>query len=179
MYPWGAIVALSSTQVSVTFMLCFVLGKYRVFGRNRCWHRTEFCWDGWQSYWMMIQCSVGANFVLFVTNWLRNSGKMKGYPYDIWKVRLWTVKFPRDIWIVEIWTVKTRLGLWLGLVFVRVRVNNNNNNNPICKAPECQKTSVALKTSVVSVRFRVSVAWVILVDFRLQGCGYTSDPRHI
>jgi len=22
---------------------------------------------------------------------------------------------------------------------------NNNNNNPICKAPECQKTSVALK----------------------------------
>jgi len=25
---------------------------------------------------------------------------------------------------------------------------NNNNNNPICKAPECQKTSVALKTSV-------------------------------
>ena len=24
------------------------------------------------------------------------------------------------------------------------QVNNNNNNNPICKAPECQKTSVAL-----------------------------------
>ena len=24
-------------------------------------------------------------------------------------------------------------------------INNNNNNNPICKAPECQKTSVALK----------------------------------
>ena len=24
-------------------------------------------------------------------------------------------------------------------------LNNNNNNNPICKAPECQKTSVALK----------------------------------
>jgi len=23
--------------------------------------------------------------------------------------------------------------------------NNNNNNNPICKAPECQKTSVALE----------------------------------
>jgi len=22
--------------------------------------------------------------------------------------------------------------------------NNNNNNNPICKAPQCQKTSVAL-----------------------------------
>jgi len=25
--------------------------------------------------------------------------------------------------------------------------NNNNNNNPICKAPECQKTSVALAHS--------------------------------
>jgi len=24
------------------------------------------------------------------------------------------------------------------------RIYNNNNNNPICKAPECQKTSVAL-----------------------------------
>jgi len=23
-------------------------------------------------------------------------------------------------------------------------INNNNNNNPICKAPECKKTSVAL-----------------------------------
>jgi len=23
--------------------------------------------------------------------------------------------------------------------------DNNNNNNPICKAPECQKTSVALQ----------------------------------
>jgi len=25
--------------------------------------------------------------------------------------------------------------------------NNNNNNNPICKAPECQKTSVALNVN--------------------------------
>ena len=63
-----------------------------------------------QSYRMMIQYSVGANFVLFVTNWLRNSGKVKGYPYDIWTVRIWTVKFPGDIRIVEIWTVKTGLG---------------------------------------------------------------------
>jgi len=62
---------------------------------------------------MMIQYSVGANFVLFVTNWLRNSDKMKGYLYDIW-----TVKFPGDIWIVEIWTVKIGLGLWLGLGFL-------------------------------------------------------------
>jgi len=44
---------------------------------------------------MMIQYSVGANFVSFVTNWLRNS-------------------------IVEMWTVKTwlRLPLWLGLRLV-------------------------------------------------------------
>ena len=59
--------------------------------------------------------NVGANFVLFVTNWLRNSGKMKGYPHDFWTVRIWTVKFPGDIWIVENWTVKTGLGLRLGL----------------------------------------------------------------
>ena len=26
--------------------------------------------------------------------------------------------------------------------------NNNNNNNPICKAPECQKTSVALEQEI-------------------------------
>jgi len=67
---------------------------------------------------MTIQYSVGANFVFFVTNWPRNSRKMKGYPYDIWTVRIWTVKFPGDIWIVEIWTVKTGLGLRLGLGFL-------------------------------------------------------------
>jgi len=27
--------------------------------------------------------------------------------------------------------------------------NNNNNNNQICKAPECQKTSVALKLDII------------------------------
>jgi len=56
--------------------------------------------------------------VLFVTNWLQNCGKMKEYPYDIWTVRIWTVKFPGDIWIVEIWAVKTGLGLQLGLGFL-------------------------------------------------------------
>jgi len=44
---------------------------------NRCWRRTELYWDGWQSYRIMIQYSVGANFVLFVTDWLRNNGNMK------------------------------------------------------------------------------------------------------
>ena len=28
---------------------------------------------------------------------------------------------------------------------LRYNNNNNNNNNQICKAPECQKTSVALE----------------------------------
>jgi len=68
----------------------------------------------------MIQYSVGANFVLFVTNCLRDSGMMKGYPDNIWTVRIWIVKFPGDIWTVEIWrvkiwTVKTGLGVGLGL----------------------------------------------------------------
>jgi len=56
--------------------------------------------------------------MLFVTNWLRNSGKMKGYPNDIWTVRIWTVKFPGGVWTTEIWTVKTGLGLPLGLGFL-------------------------------------------------------------
>ena len=53
-----------------------------------------------------------------VTNCLQNSGKMKGYPDDIWTVGIWTVKLPGDIWTVEIWTVKTGLGLPLGLGFL-------------------------------------------------------------
>ena len=58
--------------------------------------------------------------MLFVTNWLRNSGrpKMKGHPDDIWTVRIWTVKFPGGIWTVEIWPVKIGLGLPLGLGFL-------------------------------------------------------------
>jgi len=37
---------------------------------------------------------------------------------------------------------------WTARRLVRSRTNNNNNNNnPICKAPECQKTSVALNSS--------------------------------
>jgi len=62
--------------------------------------------------------TVGANFVLLVTNWLRNSGKIKRYPDDIWTVGNWTVKFPGDIWTVDIWTVKSGLGLPLGLGFL-------------------------------------------------------------
>ena len=56
------------------------------------------------SYTGRCPYSVAANFLLFVTNWLRNSGKMEGYP--------------DDNWTVEIWTVKTGLGLPLGLGFL-------------------------------------------------------------
>jgi len=68
----------------------------------------------------MVHTLAGASTVwerilLFATNWLWNSGKMKEYPDDIWTVRIWTVIFPGDIWTVKIWTVKTGLGLVLGL----------------------------------------------------------------
>ena len=42
--------------------------------------------------------------------------------------------------------------------------NNNNNNNPICKAPECQKTSVALKCTFSLNR---SMIRRLLLDFQL------------
>jgi len=44
-----------------------------------------------------VQCGSQFCVSLFVTNWLRNSAKMRGYPYYIWTVRIWTVKFPGDI----------------------------------------------------------------------------------
>jgi len=34
---------------------------------------------------------------------------------------------------------------WFRLTHISGHPHNNNNNNPICKAPECQKTSVALQ----------------------------------
>jgi len=82
---------LSGTRVSVTFMLCFVLGKYGVLGRNRC--------DVEQNFVEMggielpdddpVQCGTGREFcVICKKNWLRNSGKMKWYPDDIWTVRI-------------------------------------------------------------------------------------------
>ena len=47
---------------------------------------------------------------------------------------------------------------------------NNNNNNPICKAPECQKTSVALKD------FRGAVYQVgVIVSFRRVKLPNASD----
>ena len=35
--------------------------------------------------------------------------------------------------------------------------NNNSNNNPICKAPKCQKTSVALGVALTLLHFTVDV----------------------
>jgi len=47
-----------------------------------------------------------------------------------------------------------------------VHLNNNNNNNPICKAPECQKTSVALLLSLVLYYYYICCAFTLL--FRQQ-----------
>jgi len=44
--------------------------------------------------------------------------------------------------------------------------NNNNNNNPICKAPECQKTSVALNAFAVC-----------LAEHRFTRCMCSSTAR--
>ena len=95
---------------------------------------------------MMIQYSVGANFVLFVTNWLWNSGKMKGYPDDIWTVRIWTVKFPGDIGQLKSGQSKVQ-----NLVRVTVRV--------------MVFVTVRLR---VSVRFRVSVQVTVRVRVRVS-----------
>ena len=41
------------------------------------------------------------------------------------------------------------------LLHTACHVNNNNNNNPICKAPECQKTYVALvRFPIVEMTFK-------------------------
>jgi len=42
--------------------------------------------------------------------------------------------------------------------------NNNNNNNQICKAPECQKTSVAL-VHVNKYDSRIFIAWLLLLFY--------------
>jgi len=41
--------------------------------------------------------------------------------------------------------------------------NNNNNNNPICKAPECQKTSVVLSSVVVKVLLKYCAVLLCIV----------------
>jgi len=33
---------------------------------------------------------------------------MQGYPYDIWTIKFWTVKFPGDIYVVEMWSVDSQ-----------------------------------------------------------------------
>jgi len=59
--------------------------------------------------------------------------------------------------------------------------NNNNNNNPICKAPERQKTSVAMQTKGIAVYVANSTrlpylhvsATCISVDSTPDGCFYS------
>jgi len=63
--------------------------------------------------------------------------------------------------------------------------NNNNNNNPICKAPECQKTSVALLHSAIALygtvgstfyskRQYATKQYKLLTCAHLQWCMYRS-----
>ena len=80
---------------------------------------------------MMIQYSVGANFVSFVTNWLRNSSKMKEYPDDIRRVRIWAVKLSGDISTVEM-DSQNRVRLGLGLVMnVQIKTGSHGTAAPL------------------------------------------------
>ena len=63
---------------------------------------------------------------------------MQGYPYDIWTIKFWTMKFPGDIWIVEIWRVKTNQVR--AMVMVRVRVSYD------CPVYDCPDFDCAIKT---------------------------------
>ena len=51
--------------------------------------------------------------------------------------------------------------------------NNNNNNNPICKAPECQKTSVALTVLLSLSRCTVVNPLIVCDD-----CAAGVSPSH-
>jgi len=77
----------------------------------------------------------------------------------------------RDCW-QDVWHfVKTAANSISSLMsYCQVSANNNNNNNPICKAPECQKTSVALNESTSytldkTTRCKLS-SWRALLPFR-------------
>jgi len=54
-----------------------------------------------------------------------------------------------------------------------VAYNNNNNNNPICKAPECQKTSVALNSyQAKSVHYYAAVPHCPVLQFQRPYCAF-------
>ena len=55
-----------------------------------------------------------------------------------------TLKFRQEAWMAPYIQLNTDLWAKATSEFQKDFFNNNNNNNPICKAPECQKTSVAL-----------------------------------
>ena len=45
------------------------------------------------------------------------------HPYNIWTVRIWTVKFPGNIWTVKMVRVRVKVGVRVSVRFrVRVRV---------------------------------------------------------
>jgi len=51
--------------------------------------------------------------------------------------------------------------------FVFHLIYNNNNNNPICKAPECQKTSVVLKLCETVSQLNVGFIFMVVLVFQL------------
>jgi len=50
--------------------------------------------------------------------------------------------------------------------------NNNNNNNQICKAPECQKTSVALRRSLMHSFHSFRSTWSEFVRLSCDGAQF-------
>jgi len=92
---------------------------------------------------------------------------MQGYPYDIWTIKFWTVKFPGDIWIVEIRTVKTGLGLRLGLGLGLVMTVQ-------CPVYDCPDFDCAIKTcnqGTAAPHFLAHVYCLLsIVDLSSNGC---------
>ena len=75
------------------------------------------CWL-WHCYTIYIDKNKNAKKCTKQTDWLTNC-------------------------VVERWINSYNQWYTWMLPKMRINNNNNNNNNPICKAPECQKTSVA------------------------------------
>ena len=59
--------------------------------------------------------------------------------------------------------VKVNSNNIFNIIHAATKNNNNNNNNPICKAPECQKTSVALNVKFFKTRYQALGPELILV----------------
>jgi len=81
--------------------------------RNFLTFSVTYCTSGSRHY-VLSSCTWSSRHavtgIIYPVPDMQTLLNMQGYPYDIWTVKFWTVKFPGDICIVEIWTVKTGLG---------------------------------------------------------------------